>query len=503
MKHTPLLILLLLSFSAGAQSWNPIGNVGFSADSVWWTSMVIDKNNTPYVAYADYSNGRKATVVKYINGNWATVGKAGFSAGQAQYISIALDNNGTPYVVYQDWGYGGKATVMKYNGSNWDTVGNPGFSEQAASDPSIAIDANGTPYIACIIGDYISSAVLMKFDGNNWQTISAYGSSGFAACGTSVAIDRNNTLYMAFVEGDMSGCGAQAMIVKCVGSSCSSIGNGFYSLYGNATALAIDTSGSLYVAYSGDIYKYNDSTWEILNNIWGAMAIGRNNKLYVAYSDKNYGYALTTRMYNDTGWVTIGNPGFSAGMAYYTTMAIDTSGAPCVAYVDVVNNQKVTVMRYGVAFITGSGYVCVGDTTKYYDISPFGVWGSSDTTVATIDAVSGIVTGIAAGTAVISYTVSDNSSVTTVTVNPCHNLNNIGTLAIFPNPTTGPFTLNISSPQPETATITITNILGEKIKQLTTTTNHDTQIQLDSAPGVYFISATTSHGTNNAKVELR
>ena len=69
---------------------------------------------TPYVAYEDYGNASKATVMKYTGGSWQTVGTAGFSSGQAAYASLAIDTTGTPYVAYQDGSNYAKATVMKY-----------------------------------------------------------------------------------------------------------------------------------------------------------------------------------------------------------------------------------------------------------------------------------------------------------------------------------------------------------------------------------------------------
>ena len=43
-------------------------------------------------------------------------------------------------------------------------------------------------------------------------------------------------------------------------------------------------------------------------------------------------------------------------------------------------------------------------------------------------------------------------------------------------------------------------MLGEKVKELTTTTNTDTQIQLDTPPGIYFILATTGNKSVNTKI---
>ena len=77
--------------------------------------------------------------------------------------------------------------------------------------------------------------------------------------------------------------------------------------------------------------------------------------------------------------------------------------------------------------------------------------------------------------------------------------NNIA-ISIFPDPTRGSFTLNISSPVKENATITITNMLGEKVKEITAATNTDKLIQLDSPPGIYFISAVTKNEIVAGKV---
>ena len=60
----------------------------------------------------------------------------------------------------------------------------------------------------------------------------------------------------------------------------------------------------------------------------------------------------------------------------------------------------------------------------------------------------------------------------------------------------------ISTPQPETATITITNILGEKVKEFKATTSADTQVTLDAPAGIYFVTGVTSGSTQTEKVEV-
>ena len=68
--------------------------------------------------------------------------------------------------------------------------------------------------------------------------------------------------------------------------------------------------------------------------------------------------------------------------------------------------------------ISGPGVVCVGSTINLADMVSGGVWSSDLPGTGSVDAVSGIVTGIAAGTANISYTTGGCGPVTfPVTVN--------------------------------------------------------------------------------------
>jgi len=164
------MVLLALVFSnlgitpasAAVTSWVTVGSADFSAGGTLYTSLAI-YNGTPYVAYEDWDNSRKATVMKYDGSNWVTVGSAGFSADEADYTSLAFDGSGTPYVAYEDYGNGGSATVMKYDGSNWVTVGSAGFSSSSVNYISLAI-YNGTPYVAYTDWDNGGKATVMKYD---------------------------------------------------------------------------------------------------------------------------------------------------------------------------------------------------------------------------------------------------------------------------------------------------------------------------------------------------
>ena len=64
--------------------------------------------------------------------------------------------------------------------------------------------------------------------------------------------------------------------------------------------------------------------------------------------------------------------------------------------------------------ITGAATVCVSATTNYTDTTSGGNWTSSNTAVATVGTSTGVVLGVSAGTAVISYTVDNSCSYTIV-----------------------------------------------------------------------------------------
>ncbi|MCW3122169.1 MAG: surface protein [Flavipsychrobacter sp.] len=92
-----------------------------------------------------------------------------------------------------------------------------------------------------------------------------------------------------------------------------------------------------------------------------------------------------------TSVVVVGGPGTGFETITYTT----SSGCTATFIVTV----------YPVAPITGKDSVCVGDTIHLANaFSPTGRWSSSDTNVAQIDTLTGVVLGKASGTVLIIYT---------------------------------------------------------------------------------------------------
>jgi len=456
----PKILLLIFSIfvynNSRAQTWVNVGSPGFSADTATWTSIAIDGSGTPYVVYQDSIYGH-AKVMKYNGTSWVNVGSPRFSASEADYTSIAIDNSGTPYVVYEDGGNWYKAMVMKYNGSSWVTVGSPGLSAGVAQYTSIAINSSGIPYVVYMDQSTgTNQATVMKYNDTNWVTV---GSAEFSAAEveyTSIAIDGNDTPYVVYQD---EANGEKATVMKFNGSDWVPVGSpGFSAVAVEEPSIAIDGSGTPYVVYVEafgpvTVMKYNGSSWVTVGaagfsagvapmTISTSIAIDNSGTPYVVFSDNTNTITpgpATVMKLNGSTWVIEGSAGFSVGSVNWTTMAINSSRTPYVVYEDFGNSGKATLMKLNTAIHNG-----------------------------------------------VKNTTHPPTSLT-----------------ISPNPNQGSFTLLLSTPTNELAPITITNMLGEKIKEYNVPTNQETTVQLDAPPGMYFLTAISGEGVESTKVVVR
>ena len=104
-------------------------------------------------------------------------------------------------------------------------------------------------------------------------------------------------------------------------------------------------------------------------------------------------------------------PGSVTGVAAGTAVISYVVGSGCVAV------KPITVNALPAA-IGGTTSVCIGYLTTLTNATPGGTWSCTATTIATVNPVSGIVGGVGAGSAVVTYTTGAGcTAITTVTVN--------------------------------------------------------------------------------------
>ncbi len=105
---------------------------------------------------------------------------------------------------------------------------------------------------------------------------------------------------------------------------------------------------------------------------------------------------------------TITSGGVVTGVGVGTSTITYTVGGCYVTTIVTVNTQP--------AAITGTASVCQGSATTLTDATSGGVWSSVTTGIATITG-SGVVTGVAVGTSIVSYTIGSCAATQIVTVN--------------------------------------------------------------------------------------
>ena len=86
-------------------------------------------------------------------------------------------------------------------------------------------------------------------------------------------------------------------------------------------------------------------------------------------------------------------------------------------FVFTLSSCLLSISSFAIGVITGTRTMCAGATTVLADASPGGAWSSANTATATVGSSTGIVTGVAAGTTIISYSIGAAHATTVVTVN--------------------------------------------------------------------------------------
>ncbi len=190
--------LAVMSFNG--TTWTGEGS-SLSDGSAGDVKLAFAPDGTPYVAFRDDARSSRASVLRLQGGSWSYVGSAGFTSGTsgAYFLSLAFAPNGTPYLAFADYSNGAKACVKRFDGSAWVDVGTPDFSPSSATYLSLAFDPSGNPWVSfCdqISGSYEAS--VMAFDGTSWGQ---RGDRGISAGGTTyspLAFAPDGTPYIAF-----------------------------------------------------------------------------------------------------------------------------------------------------------------------------------------------------------------------------------------------------------------------------------------------------------------
>jgi hypothetical protein len=379
-QGTPATVNLTTTAAAGFTNpiWNSVGSTGISTAQADYTTIAFAPDGTPYLAFEDYNNSQKATVMKFNGTGWEVVGNAGFSDGVPWYMSLAFAPDGAPHVVYQDGAHSNYATVMKYSGGSWTAVGGAGSSPSGVGAPTMAFAPDGTPYVV-YAGD---GAEVMKYDSvGGWTLVGTVGSAGPGSTvmpSLAIVFAPNGAPYIAYVERPLFG--DRYLNVKTYdGANWNNVGSPLVFMVNiSDISLAITPDGTPYLAYSADftggaVLKYDSASgWTVVGETtfsgatasYASLATAPDGTPYVAYRDGENSNKSTVRKYDSgSGWIAEGGAGFSSGAASYTSLAFAPDGTPYVAYNDDSNSSRATVKKLVSSYtVTYNGNNSTGGT---------------------------------------------------------------------------------------------------------------------------------------------
>lgn len=322
-----------------ADAWALVGSAAFSADTATHVSLALDSNGTPYVAYTDASVNGAVSMQKFENGAWSLVGAAGeVSANQAaSYVVLTFDGT-TPYIAYVETA---GVTVRKYDAAAWTPLGNAGAVSGAGSGfqyLSIRVKS-GIPYVAYAQVGTSSTAVFAKkyaSAGNAWSDVGGtskpaddepiqYLVLGFQSASSP------NLLYLAYAYQDATTNTAYINLRQVDTAATTPAWEAFKAPAG------VTLPGSYTISGVAD-YVYRNIS----------VAVGSDLSVYLAFKDARNGNKITVMRPNPAAVssLVLGNAGFSAGEVDYVDVTLNPqSGLPYVAFSDVGNGGKITVMR--------------------------------------------------------------------------------------------------------------------------------------------------------------
>jgi hypothetical protein len=385
--------------------WQQVGSTAFtyigSSSEVYDNAITVDKHGTPYVACEDKGVSNHCAVFKFNGTTWDTLPgqKAGFNI-PCQFISITTDTNGVPYVAYEDLGTT-KVDVLMFNGSAWVPVGGLGVSKGQAQYVQIAMDrVHNIPYLAYEDGKHSDKLMVEYYKAGAWTAAAdTAGLTTDTVNWVSMTTDKSGNVYVAYEDfSDAKNIG----MMTWNGTSWTTDTTQRNKYLGgpvNYVSIGADASGNVYAAYedlsyygySGlSIAEYSGGAWDFVGKSYKvsqsisakvanfvSLAVDGTGIPYLAYEDKGVGNHAMAFMYNSTNkaWQLMATQGLSNGsgsghngLAAYTSIATSPIGSlnPYIAYSDVNNSSKATVMTYssGAWSVVGTPGISLG-TAKF------------------------------------------------------------------------------------------------------------------------------------------
>ncbi|MEY4281351.1 MAG: hypothetical protein RLZ39_763 [Bacteroidota bacterium] len=400
----------------------------------------VNNDNKPDIIVGRYQYLNYTTAVIYINTTTSSVptfdlpvnlskSTAASEGSHAVYAEdINLDGN-RDILSGQAWVTNGDIFQNNYTSGSFSAssfsaaISTPGFNSSSSNWTwSIDVaDFNGDAKPDIITSDFNGGSAAMILTNNNTMGVASTiaGSSfasnyitGLSSYGNSFGIDLDNDGKPDFVSFDFNNIviGRNKICDNPTVTATASLSS-FSTCAGSASTPQTITVGGTNLtnnltlsAVTGFEYSTNNITYSPTLSITPINNSVATTTVYVRLSS-------TAAVGTSTGAITIASTGA-------TSVTVNLAGTV---------NAVPTV-----AAITGVADVCKNATITLASTTTGGTWSSSNTSVATVNA--GVVTGVSAGTAIISYAVTNSGCTTTQTK----------TISVNANPTASITSNNVS-----------------------------------------------------------
>lgn len=354
-------ILLTSNVYAETPKWIPVGKEeSFSIKSTDHMSIKLDSNDIPYVSYFDDVEN-KVFVRKFNGTEWKILGDKEIYEGDVDALSFALDKNNIPYIAYDD-SKNYTISVLEYKNGVWEKISTEGLSKEKSGRPFISFDKNNILSISYLHADKDGNSWtgVSKFNGSKWEDVSSVPVNMLLAC-LSMSFDNNNKPYLSC----FTKIGKKSVVIRFNGTDWEKVGDipGVFSEEKNN--IVFDKNNNPYFSYLDGEYrnnlhiiKFNGKEWQEVgkidpsvdyNYIWNSiLAIDKNDVLYVAYPNVFNVMKVSVIRFNGTEWKKLEYVDANSGLVSF---ALDNMNVPYIIYYKDYRNlgkneETITIKKF-------------------------------------------------------------------------------------------------------------------------------------------------------------
>jgi len=306
--------------------WEYVGDPAYNCENtvILCTDIKL-YNGKPFVAFEVNDGFGNATVslISYDGTSWQTVGESNISGLCGDNISLSI-YNGIPYIAYRLYQDGGYARVKYYNSSlnTWQELGSQSLFTHSADYLSLYASSSGL-YLSYIADG--GKPLVMKYDypSDNWSHLGSPLNSAAVCAGTSLYIAEDGSPYIAY-KNNGDGIAGPIFVEKYDGIQWSPVG------------------GSV----TDGLHVY--------------LCLDNNNNSLPFLAHRDGSKPSVTR-----GYSYVGQRNFTDRGSQELCMCVGDDGSPYVAYTEIPDGKKVTVMKYTGEGSSGWEFAGVRSFTSY------------------------------------------------------------------------------------------------------------------------------------------